>query len=167
MAVLGVKNCSKHLAQGGKKYATFISEAFKQYLKQYNEKKIRTDLVFFDGASNVQKAGQILAAYYPQITVLRGVENVLSLSFSDIEKFPVIRVRQRYSYKYTLVPYKHTFLQNTYNLGELVILGYNTEVQVHVPRLWWFLSCSTRSIFPPFKHGKQRAKRWLALRNGR
>ena len=70
-------------------------------------------MVFFDGASNVQKAGKILAASYPHITIFHGDDHVLSLSFSNIEKFPVIGVRQCYSYKYTLVPYKHIFLYNT------------------------------------------------------
>ena len=83
--VLGVKYCSKHLAQGGNKDATFILEAFKPYLKQYDENKIRTGLRFFDSASNVHKAGQILSASYPRITVLHGAEHVLSLFFSDIE----------------------------------------------------------------------------------
>ena len=40
-------------------------------------------------------------------------------------------MRQRYSYKYTLVPYKHTFLHNTNNLERLVSVGTNTEVQAH------------------------------------
>ena len=84
VAVLGMKYCSKHLAQGGKKYANFISEAFQLYLKKYDEKKSRTYLVLFDGASNVQKAVNILAVSYPQITVLHGAEHVLSLFFSNI-----------------------------------------------------------------------------------
>ena len=50
VAVLGVKDFSKQLAQGGKKYATFISEAFKPHLRKYDKKKSHTDLVFFDGA---------------------------------------------------------------------------------------------------------------------
>ena len=86
--------------------------------------------------------------------------------FSKISKLPVIRKSQRYSYKYTLVPYKHTFLHNTSNLEQLVILGSNTEVQAHVPRLCGFLSCSTHSIFPPLKDVKQRAQSWIAPHNG-
>ena len=98
MAILGVKYLSKHLAQGGKKDANFILNAFKPYLKQYDEKKSRTNLVFFDGASNVQNAVQILVAYYPRITVLHSDKHVLSIFISYIEKFPVIRMRQRYSF---------------------------------------------------------------------
>ena len=64
VAVLGVKDCSIHLAQGGNKDATFISEAFKPDLGQYNEKKSCANLVFFDSESNIQKAGKIIAASY-------------------------------------------------------------------------------------------------------
>ena len=73
--------------QGGKKDATFILEAFKPYLKQYDEKNIRKDLVFFDGALEIQKVGKTPAKYYPQITVLNGAEHGLSLFFSNTENF--------------------------------------------------------------------------------
>ena len=82
-----MKYFSKHLSQVGNKADTFISDAFKPYLKQYNEKKIRTYMVLFDSASDFQKLGQILAASYPRITVLHGAEHVLSLCFSDIANF--------------------------------------------------------------------------------
>jgi hypothetical protein len=41
------------------------------------------DLVFFDGASNVQNAGKILRAYNPQILTVghHGAEHVVSLFF--------------------------------------------------------------------------------------
>ena len=70
MAELGVKDCSKHLAQGGKRYSNFILEAFKLYLEKYDKNNSHTDLVFFEVSSNVQKAGKILSASYPQITLL-------------------------------------------------------------------------------------------------
>ena len=86
--------------------------------------------------------------------------------FSDIEKFPVIRVRQRYLYKYTLVTYKHIFLKYASNLEHLITVSANAEVQVYLPRLQGLVSCSTCSILPPFKYGKQRVWSWLAPRNG-
>ena len=42
------------------------------------------DLVFFDGASNVQNAGLILKAYNPCITVGHGAEHVVWLFFADL-----------------------------------------------------------------------------------
>ena len=79
VSILGVKYCPKHLAQGGNKDVTFISNSFKPYFEQYDEKKSRMYLVFFDDESNVQKAGQILAVYYPRITLLHNAEHVLSI----------------------------------------------------------------------------------------
>ncbi len=39
------------------------------------------DLVFFNGASNVQNAGKILRAFSPCVTVGHGAEHVASLLF--------------------------------------------------------------------------------------
>ena len=48
----------------------------------------RFDLVVFDGASNVQKAGRILSIVFPRVTCIHGAEHVLSLFFDDIFKLP-------------------------------------------------------------------------------
>ena len=42
------------------------------------------DLVFFDGAINVQNADEILRAFNPRITVGHGAEQVVSLFFADV-----------------------------------------------------------------------------------
>ena len=44
----------------------------------------------FDGASNVQLAGELLKMQYPKITVMRGVEHTVSLFFNDVSKIPVV-----------------------------------------------------------------------------
>ena len=51
-----------------------------------------TDVVYFDGASNVQLAGRILEASYPRIEVLHGAEHVISLFFGDIFKLNIFNV---------------------------------------------------------------------------
>ena len=43
----------------------------------------------FDGASNVQLAGELLKIRYPKIIVMRGVEHTVSLFFNDVFKTPV------------------------------------------------------------------------------
>ena len=58
-----------HLVDGGKKDATFISSLFDPWIQKLDPDSTRIDCVFFDGASNVQKAGQLLAAKYPRIHV--------------------------------------------------------------------------------------------------
>ena len=45
--------------------------------------KIFTDIVMFDGASNVKLGGKLLKVHYPKLTVMRGVEHTLSLFFND------------------------------------------------------------------------------------
>ena len=49
-----------------------------------------TDVVMFDGASNVQLAGELLKIHYPKITFMRGVEHTVSLFFNDLSKIPVL-----------------------------------------------------------------------------
>ena len=44
----------------------------------------------FDGASNVQIAGELLKICYPKITVMRGVEHTVSLFFNNVSKIPVM-----------------------------------------------------------------------------
>ena len=43
----------------------------------------------FDGASNVQLAGELLKIHYPNITVMRGVEHTVNLFFNDVSKILV------------------------------------------------------------------------------
>ena len=44
----------------------------------------------FDGASNVQLAGELLKILYPKISVMRGVEHTLLLFLNDVSKIPVV-----------------------------------------------------------------------------
>ena len=44
----------------------------------------------FDGASNVQLAGELLKIQYPKISVMRGVEQTVSLFFNDFSNIPVV-----------------------------------------------------------------------------
>lgn len=85
-AVLEIVDCSKHLSNGGKKDAEYIAELFKPHMEQLDSKKTLIDTVFFDGASNVQKAGELLEVDFPMVTVLHGAEHVVSLFFADIAK---------------------------------------------------------------------------------
>jgi len=57
-----------HLVEGGKKDATFIASLFDPWVLRLDPLSTRIDCVFFDGASNVQKAGHLLQAKYPRIT---------------------------------------------------------------------------------------------------
>jgi len=60
------------------------------------------DVVLFDGALNVQKAGQLLAVSYERITVLHGAEHVISLFFNDV----FINGELRWFIKFTWLTYR-------------------------------------------------------------
>jgi len=94
-ALLDIVDCSSHLAAGGKKDAPYISNMILPLIKMIDQggraindhtkkKAGLVDLVFFDGASNVVKAGKLLSINYPRITALHGAEHVVSLFFRDI-----------------------------------------------------------------------------------
>ena len=96
-ATLGIVDCSGHMSAGGKKDASYISDLFFPHIEKLDPDKLYTDLVLFDGASNVQKAGEIIGAIYPRVTCLAGAEHVISLFFSDVaKKSPTINMLIRF-----------------------------------------------------------------------
>ena len=82
--------CLGHLADGNKKYGTFICNILLNHMKEIDPAKKLTDIVIFDGASNVQLTGRILKVYYPKLTVMRGVEHTVSLFFNDVSNIPIV-----------------------------------------------------------------------------
>ena len=90
MAVLELVDCQGHLADGGTNNATFICNIFLDHFKIIDPHKSIIDMIRFDGASNVQLAGELLQIRYPKITVMRGVEHTVSLFFNDVSKIPVV-----------------------------------------------------------------------------
>jgi hypothetical protein len=69
---VGIIDCTTHMAEGGKKDAAYISGIFDEKVMEYDPKMSLTDLFFFNGASNVQKAGQVLMAKFPRTFCLHG-----------------------------------------------------------------------------------------------
>jgi hypothetical protein len=64
MTVL-IHDCTKHMEEGGKKDAPHIAELFEVKVMEYDPHFLCTDAFYFDGASNVQKAREILMAEFP------------------------------------------------------------------------------------------------------
>ena len=90
---LKIVDCSAHLQSGGRKDASYISQLFLPHITEIENKVPRcTDLVIFDGASNVQKAGALLEAQFPHISVMHGAEHVISLLYHDIFKLPPFKI---------------------------------------------------------------------------
>ena len=91
-ALLDIADCTDHLAKGGMKNASYIANIIEPMIANLegkldgNRHKCTgiVDLVFFDGASNVQNSGELLRMKYPRITVGHGAEHVVLLFFKDV-----------------------------------------------------------------------------------
>jgi Protein of unknown function (DUF 659) len=93
---------TNHLVEGGKKNASFIASLFDPWIQKLDPTSTRIDSVFFDGASNVQKAGRLLAAKYPRIHVQACAAHCVSLFFSDI-------CTKLWQFRLLLVNYRRVF----------------------------------------------------------
>ena len=96
MTVL-IHDCTKHMEEGGKKDAPYIAELFEVKVMEFDPNFLCTDVFYFDGASNVQKAGQILMAKFPRTFCFHGGEHVVSLFFSSIAKIKPVKVHHAMS----------------------------------------------------------------------
>ena len=91
---ISIHDCTGHMAMGGKKDAPFIANLFEEKILECDPHGLLTDVFFFDGASNVQKAGEVLMAKFPHSFCFHGGgEHVISLFFSSIAKIETIKVR--------------------------------------------------------------------------
>ena len=90
-AVLEIFDCTDHLIEGDSKDASAICCMFLPQMAEVDPDLKLFDAIFFDGAGNVQMAGQFLSHHYPRVTVMHGAEHVLSLFFKDIAKLPPIK----------------------------------------------------------------------------
>jgi hypothetical protein len=89
---ISIQDCMKHMVEGGKKDASYIANMFEEKVMEYDSLKICTDLFYFDGVSNVQKAGEVLMAGFSHSFCFHGGEHVVSLFFSSIAKIKPIKV---------------------------------------------------------------------------
>jgi hypothetical protein len=89
---ISIQDCTKHVVEGGKKDALYIANLFDEKVIEYNPLKTCTDVFYFDGASNVQKAWEVLIARFPCTFCFQGGEHVVSLFFSSIAKIKPVKV---------------------------------------------------------------------------
>ena len=110
---LSIVDCSGHLASDGTKDAFFIANLFIPHIKAIETKNPKcADLVIFDGASNVQKAGALLEAQFPRLSVIHGAEHVVSLFYSDvfrIKEFDLLKRLNQSVYRYFGSGSMHSF----------------------------------------------------------
>jgi hypothetical protein len=89
---ISVQDCTKHMSEGGKKDASYIADLFEEKVMEYDPMKTCTDVFYFDGASNVQKAGEVLMARFPCSFCFHGGEHVVSLFVLSIAKIKPVKV---------------------------------------------------------------------------
>jgi hypothetical protein len=89
-----IHNCTKYMEEGGKKDVQYIAELFEGKVLEFNPQLLYTDVFYFDGASNVQKAGEILMAKFPPFFCFHGGEHVVSLFFLSIAKIKSVKVHR-------------------------------------------------------------------------
>ena len=89
---IAIQDCTLHMVDGGKKDAVYVASLFEEKVDEFDPQNQLTDVFFFDGASNVQKAGELLMAKYPRSFSFHGGEHVVSLFFSSIAKLKPIKV---------------------------------------------------------------------------
>ena len=91
---ISIEDCTRHIEDGGKKDAPYIASLFEEKVTEYDPHNFLTDVFFFDGASNVQKAGKLLMAKFPHTSCFHGGEHVVSLFFSSIAELEPIRAHK-------------------------------------------------------------------------
>ncbi len=87
-----IQDCTKHMAEGRKRDALYIANLFDQKVMKYNPLKTCTDVFYFGGASNVQKAGEVLMARFPCSFCFHRGKHVVYLFFSSIAKIKPVKV---------------------------------------------------------------------------
>jgi hypothetical protein len=89
---VSIHDCTKHMVEGGKKDASYIAELFEVKVMEYDPHFLCTDVFYFDGASNVQKAGEKMMVKFPRSFCFHGGEHVVSLFFLSIAKIKPVKV---------------------------------------------------------------------------
>jgi hypothetical protein len=84
--VLDIVDCTEHMSEGGIKDADYISREMIPLMKSIDPEQKKIDLILFDGAGNVQKAGNIMSQYFPRATVSHCPAHVISLIFDKVIK---------------------------------------------------------------------------------
>ena len=93
LTCVAINDCSDQIAFGGKKDAPYIASLMEDTVLMYDPTKLYTDIFFFDGTSNIAKAGKVLKAKFPRAYTLHGGEHVVSLFFDDLSKEKAVQVR--------------------------------------------------------------------------
>jgi hypothetical protein len=88
--VLEIAECTGHIQGAGKKDSGFTTGFFVPQITRIDRCNQLVDCVFFDRASDVQKAGKIIQLHYPRVMVLHGADHGVSRFFKDLSNIKVL-----------------------------------------------------------------------------
>jgi len=87
-----------HMSEGGKKDAKFISTEMLKVIRNIDRIPTKSIIqIMFDGASNVQKAAEIMRQHVSSAIVEHGVEHVVSLVVENLSHFLVLESTQSFA----------------------------------------------------------------------
>jgi hypothetical protein len=89
---ISIQDCTTHMAEGEKKDALYIANLFDEKVMEYKPLKTCTDVYYFDGAINIQKAREVLMARFSWSFCFHAGEHVVSLFFFSIAKTKPVKV---------------------------------------------------------------------------
>jgi hypothetical protein len=138
-AVLDIVDCSGHMSRGGKKDAAYVARLILPHMKKLDPNKCLFDLLYFDGATSVQKAGVIISMHYPRCTVLHGGEHVVSLVFDDIFKMDQFKLLITFHSKVSDCFYSYYFL---FHVTHFILFPFHSYLFVLAKKhFWWRKTC--------------------------
>ncbi len=87
-ALMDVVNSTEHMSNEGVKDAEYLTKQFIHVMQKIYPKYELFDMVVLDGAVNLQKEGQAIAARFPQIIIIQGADQVCSRFWQRHSKTP-------------------------------------------------------------------------------
>ncbi len=96
-ALCDVIDCSDYMADGGIKDARYICSKYIPVMQKFDPDGNRYDMVVFDGASNVQKGGEVICAKFPMCTIVHGTEHVASLFMGEIFQEECLQIMKKFT----------------------------------------------------------------------
>ena len=79
--VVDIHDCTDHIAAGGKKDAEYLAGDMQEEIVRFDPECMHTNVLYFDGAANVQNGGLRLCALYPRSYVFHDREHFILLVF--------------------------------------------------------------------------------------
>lgn len=100
--MLDTVDCTNHMQEGGVKDAHYIMKKFLPVMKEVDPDRELIDYITFDGAYNMQIAGQLLVEHFPRATIGTGLEHVVSLVFGRLTKISQVNAFCKFAKKVCL-----------------------------------------------------------------